>query len=407
MGVGRALPSLWAALTVLAAAVGTPVPWVASGLALLAALVGLRVRQDTFAAGLLVVGAAPIWTASAVAPDGGKGSGLLAGVLALGAAGLLWLARPALPRALPWALLGAGAVLGSRQLAASLALPEALPTALGMALAGLTLAGLCAGARRGRAQSAGLALAGLIGLTRAGLALQAPPEDASDVAEAHALGVLRVHEAALALDPELARMALAVDPVGHGLALRLLPRAGADALLDLGWRPERAPLDPALRLSLAERLDARGEGGRAARVLRAGRADPEVAWALELQLRRLGRGGSWTGAAPPDVPVLPGEMPLFWGFFTNGERLLDLHAAKDLAGLRLELVGTSYEGAPRVLIGVDDRAPERVTVEGKPTWVSFDVPLRAGPHRLRVVFDEDRAGPGGDRNVWVMGIASP
>ncbi len=385
-------------MTLLVALEGEPVPWSASALALSMALLSRFTRDEALAAGALALGAAPLWVHTAL--QGPIWGALLGG----GALGLLYLARPALPSALPLGLLGVGGVLAVRQLAASYALEAAAGQALGLALAGLVLAGVTAGARREASCSGPLGVVGALGLLVSALSLRGPVQDADGVERLAARGTLRWQLDALAERPTLGLHALGLDPGFHALALRLWPAVGPGALLDAGWWPERAPLSPERRLILAERLDARGQGGRALRLLRAGRSDPEVRWQHELLARRLGSGGEWSGPAPEGVPALPGELPLSWGYFTDGARALDLHASAPLDGLSLELVGTPCEGAPAVWVGVDARPPAHLEVPARPAWVSLDLPLAAGPHRLTVRFDEDRQAGSCDRNVWVMGL---
>lgn len=403
MGVGRAAAPLWGAICAALGLLGPAVPWSAAALALLTAALAVALRaRAPLAAALLALGAAPAWTAAAVLGAAGEPTGL---VLLAGAVSLLALGGGALPRALALGLVGLGALLALRQLAAGLALPAAASSAPGLALAGLALGGLVSGARPAPACLLGLALLGLGGGLRAGLAAARPPADEAGLEEAARLGVLRMHQEALAARPELGLRAIALDPEDHGLALRLLPRVGEDALLVAGWRPEGAPLAPERRLALAARLEARGEGGRAIRLLRPGRADPRVAWTLELYRRQVGEGSAWAGPAPAEVLALPGATTLDWGFLANGERALDWHAERPLRALRLELIGTPLDGAPTLEVRLDDGAPRVVEAPARPSWVEVSGPLGAGPHRLRVRFDNDRADERGDRNAWVLGLA--
>lgn len=410
MGVGRRASLaawLWAGATALAAGLGPPLPWPWLGLALaapLGALLATRAAQAPLAAALLAVAGAPLWIGA------GSAGGLLgASVCVLATLSLLGPTGTA--RALPLALVGLGAVEGARQAIAAGTLSAAAAQAAPLALAGLAAGGAVAGALSGVRRSPGLLglalllAAGIQGARLWPLASRVPP-DAAAVEETWRAGLLRRHLDGVAADPRLTDAALALDPGWHALALAAAPTRGFAALLEAGWAPEGAPLSGEQRADLARRLDEDGQGGRAARLLAAGASDPLVAWRLGLQRRLLGWSDAPLVAPPTGVLRLPGERTLDWRFDTNGQRTLDLHADVPLAGLELSCRGTAWQGAPSLLVGLDRPPLVRLTVPVEGGTVALPGPVAAGPHRLIVAFDNDRAGEGGDRNVAVSRLAA-
>ena len=90
---------LWGAGTLLAGVFGAPLHWRAALLALLSGLAGLFLwKHPRACAGLLALGAAPLWIAAA-----GDGAGRLVLLVAVGS---LILHRSGLPRGVPWLVLG-------------------------------------------------------------------------------------------------------------------------------------------------------------------------------------------------------------------------------------------------------------------------------------------------------------
>lgn len=403
-------PLLWAAVALAAGLAGPLLPWTVSALALLGAAGAAALRSEAarpFAAGLVALAGAPLWLSL-----GGAGSPLGARALtAASALVVLLTCQPIVPRKLPWIVLLLGLVEAGRQAAAGQTLPAALPGAAALALAGLGLAGATAGAARGRPQILALAVVGVVGLGRAGQAARAAPSDVTEVHHAAALGVLRLHADALAATPALALEALRADPGQHGLALALLPTTPLDALLATGWRAEQAPLDPVQRLALADALDALGEGGRAVRVLRPGRADPEVAWRHALMERQIGRDNPWEGPAPASLLArptanwrLPGRVDLGWTFLSNGARTLDFHAEGPLGPVSLEARGQPLDGPAEIEVRLDHAPPVVLKLPEAPAQLPVAGSLSAGPHRLRVRFLNDAQSALGDRNAQVTAL---
>lgn len=414
---GRRVSVPWALVTLLAGLAGPPVPWTVSAVALLAALAGAAMRRPALqpiAAGLVALAGAPFWVSAvgASSSEYARIPVLIAAVLLLGV-----LTRQenrearALPRALPWLLLAVGLVEASRQAAASLILPAAGAGALGLALVSVALAGEVAGARRAGASLLALAVVGGVGLGRAGLASRGTPTDAEQVRAAAALGVLRGHADALVSRPALALEALRADPTLHGLARALLPSTGPEALLATGWHAEQAPLSPEERLLLAEALDAAGEGGRAVRVLRPGRKDPEVAWRFALMERQIGRAVEWQGdppasllGAPPETWRLPGRVALSWVFLSDGARILDFHVTEPLGALSLEARGQPLGGPAQIEVRLDHAPPVVLSLPETAAALPLAGALATGPHRLRVSFINDLHTAAGDRNAMVNAL---
>ena len=408
---------LWAAVTLLAFLAVPLQPWTVSAFALGAAVSAAALRrpsQRAFAVGLVALAGAPRWV-GAVGPALAWSPWVVVG----GATLLLGLSRTRslltrqyfLPASLPWLVLAVGLVEAARQAAAGLQLEAAGRSAGWIALIALSLSGEVAGARRARSSVLALGLVGLLGLGRAGLAARATPSDAGGVRSAAALGVLRLHAEALAARPELGLEALRADPTLHGLALALMPSLGPQAVLETGWHAEQAPLSPAQRLSLAAALDAVGEGGRAVRVLRPGRADPEVAWRFALMERQIGRAVDWEGPPPPSLSVadpsgwaVPGRVELGWMFMTNGAQTLDFHAMSALTGLSVEARGQPLNGPAEVEVRLDHAPPMRVALPEVTAALPITGALAAGPHRLRVSFVNDLSTETGDRNAVVIAL---
>lgn len=174
-------------------------------------------------------------------------------------------------------------------------------------------------------------------------------------------------------------------------------RVGWERALDLGWRPQRPPVEAAVLV--ARSLDARGRGGEARRLLaRFPRVDAvdflRTAWE-----RQAGEPGDWRGGVDGDLRLTAGgSIPLDWSMLANGVREVQFLAPE---GVRARLTGAfdAFEGVPTAEVQLD-----AVRVRWTPT-ADLDLGfLAAGPHTLRVVYDTDRHGVGGDRNVYVGGV---
>ena len=351
------------------------------------------------AAGLAVVLGASWWLA----------------ILALAAA-LVVLRRPACPdRAVAgWALLALGAV-AAKQAVAARALPGAvgrLPEASLTLVTAVAALGLAAGAaeatRPRRWLAAGLGLTGAVTLSQLGWVWTAPPgalrleraeragaewlvyESVLDRARGGACGAPCPGD-----DVLLARLVRAV-PLRDEAALAL----GWRAALDLGWRPRRAE---GVAVPVARELEARGRGGEAFRLLSMHPREGEVDGFMSMMERVEGAPLHWRGGVLGEA--VPGRLALDAELAHNGTFTLEFTATESVRGGRLLLEGTAYLGAPRVSVQLD-AAPAREVVVGGALALELG-PLEAGPHRLRVRFDDDLVGESGDRNVVVRALDAP
>ncbi|RME20119.1 MAG: hypothetical protein D6798_21235 [Deltaproteobacteria bacterium] len=415
MGVGdrqrpdRLLGGAWLAATLLTAASADILPLAASLAVLGAAAVGSR---WPLAGPVLAVIAAPLWlqaagvSGSLQAPTSPAG---IVGASVLGVALVLAVApRPG--RTLRGVVLGLGLVQALRMWLVQDEVPGAPPLAGPLFVATVLVAGAAAvPARRRRRAAAVLACAALVHLGRGGWRMGSVPESSEDVRRLARTGGLARHLDRLVARPALGLAAVAADPLAPRPALDLLPVVGPQRLVDVGWRPGSAPLDPADRCALARALERRGRGGEALRLLRRDGNAPEVAWTRVLLARVQGlpqADDDW-GTAPPGTPHLPGAVRLSWSLLANGARQLDFHLDRDVPALYLDVRGQAHRGPPRLWVTVDAGEPRRITPGPTVSTVAIAGPLAAGPHRLRVVFDNDLADADGDRNAWVDAVRAP
>ncbi len=312
------------------------------------------------------------------------------------AAGGAWRSRPGAGVAVVLAL---GALVGLKQVAASLALPAALGTALVPLSAALSVAAAWLAAPRAGGRPLALAL-GVIGLLVAGQlgwawAAATPLER---VARAERVGAMPLlYERLLdGHDPALLEALVRAVPNRDEAALAL----GWERALALGWRPQRA--DEGHAVAVARALESAGRGGEAYRLLSRHRREGEVDGFMSLMERVEGASVDWRGGAIG--PLVPGTIEMGAELAANGEVVLEFTATGALADSALALEGSSFEGPPRVTLSLDARPPIERAVDGAVT-VPLGV-LEPGPHRLTVRFDDDRVGAGGDRNVIVRRLAA-
>lgn len=400
MGVARGLSLGFVALVVGAAVVGGQGPasfaQVASLLVAGAVSVGFGERWPRVTTGFAAAALAP--SLVAVLHGGGPaGWGVLAG-----AVGLLALRQGALPATVPWAVLAVGVVEAGRSLAAAETLGLAAVAGAPLVLAGLGAAGAAALPASPRFIGGALLLgSGLAAATR----WNAGAAGAMAAARRSAVGLPPALGAGL---PE--RLAfLALRPTAHTVAIEIAAEHGVQLPLSAGWSPLGAPLLPEQRIAAAAWLERHGRGGEGRRLLQAGSADPEVAWwwVLARRMERLDVDAAPAMRAPASAGVLPGRLPIGETLLTNGVRTWLLDTSQPCR-LGLEARGESWQGAAEVVVTVDGRPSERFQLaEDDRLWALGE--LEPGPHRVRLQFDNDAAGPDGDRNVHLgaLGCASP
>lgn len=406
----------WLVATALSVGGGPlPPPVLGLGLALVGAALALGDRAPMLSASLLAAAATPAWLLGAGVLDtpGAPSPGGASAALLLLALGLAVAAPGALPRGVRMLVVAMGLVLGLRAWLVAPVVPAALWGVGPLVCGGMIVAGAAALPRSHlRPGAATLALALILRLGMAWGPWASPPRDAAAVARTAAVGALSRHTTALAERPALGLLALAQRPEAHPVALALAPRLGIEPLLDAGWRPEGALLAPTQRLALSLSLDRRGRGGEALRLAWAGRAAPEVAWAWLLLARDQGLvPADQTPApsvdldAPAFAPRLPGRIALDWSFLTAGARQLDLHLDVPLPALSLEVRGQGWQGPALLSVQVDAASPRLIALPEGADTLSLPGPWAAGPHRLRVRFENDAAGADGDRNAWVDALS--
>lgn len=199
------------------------------------------------------------------------------------------------------------------------------------------------------------------------------------------------------------------DPAALRAVLRAAPDADAAALslgwevaLAEGWKPQRAE---GVVVEVARALERASRGGEALRLLarhpRVGEVDAlrtlfERTQSLPDDWRggRLGRVVEGQAGTLLDDPVLFTQNDSVSIEFTMLAEAFD-------AALVLECSGVAFDGPPTLIATVDAQPPWRVEC---PAVASERVRLEPGPHRLRVAYDNDRVGPGGDRNVGVLSV---
>ena len=409
MGVGgqaaRLAAGLWVGALALSALPPVAVaPRVALGSGLAGLVVWLAAPRlgPVATGGLLAVGAAPLFGAALLRAAPLDGALLVALTL------LVAVGRPGPARWLAWALVGLGAALSLRQTGVEGVLPGAAAPAAALALLGVA-AGAAVAAPPLRGLGAALALGAAAMGGQVWVEEARPPASAAQAqARASRSGVAEP-SAALLGQPAWGLAALSSAPASHALALALVPRVGLERTLSAGWRPAGAPLEPARRVEAARWLDQQGRGGEALRLLWSGRrSGPEVAWWGELLSQEQGRRLTWGDSAPPaEALVLPGAHALDRAFYRNGSVDLLLHAEAPVAMVRLQVDGEAFEGLPTLRVEACGGAARQIEVPVGPAWVVAAEGLPAGPCRVRVRFDNDRSGPGGDRNVQLRALVAP
>ncbi|MDG1482060.1 MAG: hypothetical protein P8R54_20885 [Myxococcota bacterium] len=336
-------------------------------------------------AGLIALGAAPLWIAAThVHP-----------ALSLLALIPVVLHRSGLPRAVPWLVLSLAGVQAVRLVI----LVDPLPSSAGLGLlifaGGLAAAGAAA-APPGRTTGAAVAASGALLLALSGLAWQQSPTTPSDIQRAGRFGVLTLQPLP---SGTLASTALTVEPGWHDLAQTLPP----EEALRAGWRPAGAPLTPPERVRVARLLERSGDGSAGLRLL--GEDDAEMLrWWQVLFKRIQGQPVSWTAGVLPDVELiaLEGYTELELLLSQSGSTELLLHSLQDHPGLVLTVSGEWFEGPPELEIVLDDRM-RIVQVSTEEMELELGA-LSAGPHRLLLRFLNDLQGTRGDRNVTVHAL---
>ena len=377
---------LWSAATLLAALVGAPLHWRAGALALLTGLAALLLRRHPAAcAGLLTLGAAPLWLAAA------DGEPWLLPLALL----LLLLHRQGLPRAVPWLILALAAVQAVRLLLLEPVVPAAALLAAPIIGAGLAVAAAAA-ATPGRSSALSLVLAGALLLVLAGRALRTPLTTSAALEQVDAWGVLRLQGTP---EPALAEAALGLQPQWHEVASLLPP----ERALAAGWRPEGASLAPAERVRVARLLERSGRGGEGSRLLSSG-ADPTLQWWCVLFERLHGRVQAWPGGDGPaqEHHVLPAMHAIELSLVQSSTTELLIHATTEIDELSVLLSGEWFEGPPELEI-VLDATSRLVQVSRTPRAVSLGS-ISAGPHRILLRFLNDLQGMQGDRNITVHAL---
>jgi hypothetical protein len=241
---------------------------------------------------------------------------------------------------------------------------------------------------------AALAFAGLVVLAR--LALVFRSDGLERLYAAEPLDAVPLVYDVLATSPDPALLAALVTdaPDRDAAALAL----GWEHALDLGWRPQRAD---GVAVPVARALEARGRGGEALRLLARHPREGDVdAWRALLE-RLVGAPVGWKGAVLG--PTVPGEVAWPVTMDTNGRAALEFTATEPLSRLEVDAEGTDFEGPPTVRFVLDAAPPVTVPLAGA-TAVRVAEHVDPGPHRVAVVFEDDRFGPGGDRNVRLTAL---
>ena len=198
---------------------------------------------------------------------------------------------------------------------------------------------------------------------------------------------------------------LSQNPRAHDHAIALASEVGWDRLLYAGWAPETAVLEPDVRLEVANSLDLQGRGGEGRRLLRAGKADGRVAWALVLAHRLQGIPDPKVGelVVPEAIGHLPGEHPLDATMLTNGALHWDFHVeAPCMASVMLN--GEQRKGPPVLSVRVDAEAEQSTAVDTHTRSLEVGL-LSAGPHRVRFEFVNDFMDEQGDRNIMLQSFS--
>lgn len=181
---------------------------------------------------------------------------------------------------------------------------------------------------------------------------------------------------------------------------------GWEAALKVGWRPARAE---GVVIPVARALEAGGRGGEALRLLARQPREGEVDGLRALFERTQGLPVAWKGGAVGTALSLGSRTELLAApieFTHDDARTLEITAPTALgveSALTLDCDGTAFEGPPVLALQWDAGAVQRVECPAQGWGEALD--LAAGPHRLRVAFVNDAAGPEGDRNVRLSRVA--
>ena len=435
MGVGRAL-RLLASPLVLALAVGLslrPLPWHQGVIAGVGGLVAAAVPSAA-----RLVGAAGLAAALAAGPPVGVGvAASVALVLAASARGAPPLdEREATTRRNLAAVVGLalllGAVLALKQVVAMRALPAAsqgvwpalnlgLATAAAAAIAawlpapvalqlpedprGMSMqtperpplmARLVAAVTGPRALALGMVLVGMATAGRLVRLGRMPPMER--LVAAQELDALpRVYDRLLveaAGQPGVLGVLVTAAPGRDEAALAV----GWDNALALGWRPARAA---GVVVPVARALEAAGRGGEALRLLARHPREGDVDGLRALFERTQGLASGWQGAVLGELVPPGGSLHL--ELVHDGAVTVEFTAAEALAGVTLSLEGDAWQGPPEVDVALDGGTSHHLALI---TPIEHELgAVEAGPHRVTIAFVNDKAGPGGDRNVRVTGIS--
>jgi hypothetical protein len=388
----RAETALFVVGTMAAAAFAGPVPWSACVLAGTMTIAAVVVR-GSWAPIALAIGAAPWWLSAL----GGRAGVVLAAGLALAA--IVGSGSIRIAAVLAVAALFEGMrlhVLEDRGLVAQTNAPFLI-------VGGLAIAALVRGA--GRASPASYAAvvgAALLGGVPVARALVSPPSDADDVVREARLDTLGADAKTLAARPSLGLQALSLRPSWHHLAQALVPEVGLERVLAVGWLPEKAPLDPRTRITVARWLERHGRGGEGERLL-ARDETADVRWWLALFRRARGweTDDAKLVAAPRGVASVPGwielearnplevvfhaDVPLREFAIERREGPVPIVGATDAEQAELFAHNTRGEGMPRtgaplVVLQVD--GVEHVAELVDHGTVHLPMVLPAGPHRV-------------------------
>ncbi len=238
----------------------------------------------------------------------------------------------------------------------------------------------------------------VIGMATAGRVLRlgrlAPAQRLAAAQELDA--VPRVYDALLAAaasEPG-ALVALVSAAPGRDEAALVL---GWDKALALGWRPARAD---GVVVPVARALEAAGRGGEALRLLARHPREGDVDGLRALFERTQGLASGWKGGVLGELVPPGGPLPL--ELVHDGAVTIEFTAVEALSGVALSMEGDAFQGPPEVDIALDGGAVRHLALI---TPIEHDLgAVDAGPHRVTVRFVNDKAGPGGDRNVRVTGI---
>ena len=201
--------------------------------------------------------------------------------------------------------------------------------------------------------------------------------------------------------------AVVTNPKDHAAAVALSSSHGVGLPLQVGWAPSGATLTPTQRVEAARWLEAHGRGGEGRRLLRMGRGDANIAWwwVLSRRMEGLPDVPGVRTRAPDEAFPMPGGLSLDVAMLTDGARswLLDVRRP---CSLSLRARGDAWRGPAEIAVSVDGLPPQRFLLGEEPESYALKE-LTVGPHRVRIRFDNDLAGTGGDRNVYLDALDCP